>query len=108
MLFGNVPKRETNLAKGVIMLAHRQLTHHEFKEKPSSGLLMRTQNYRLASNSHQIHTVNINKVSLNTFDIKRYIHDNGTENETTVVTNNGNVENSGPGLLTTTAIRESD
>ena len=66
-------------AKGVIKLAKRQLTHDRFKETLSSIRLIRTQNHRIASSSHQLHTVTTNKESLNAFDNKRYILDIGIE-----------------------------
>ena len=87
MLFGTVPNvqyfnldgGEKKSAKGVTKLAQRQLTHDRFRETLSSGRLIRTQNHRVASSSHQLHTVTINKVSLNTFDDKRYILENGID-----------------------------
>ena len=41
--------------------------------------MFRTQNHRIASSSDQLHTLTINKVSLNAFDDKRYILDNGID-----------------------------
>ena len=87
MLVGTVPiveycnldGMEKKSAKGVTKLAQRQLAHDRFKETLSSGRLIRTQNHRIASCSHQFYTVTINKVSLNAFDNKRYILDNGID-----------------------------
>ena len=87
MLVGTVPNvqyfkldgGEKKSAIGVTKLAQRQLTHDRFEETLSSGRLIRTQNHKIASSSYQLHTVTINQVSLNAFDDKRYILDNGTD-----------------------------
>ena len=70
---------EKKSAKGVIKLAQRQPTHDRVKETFSSGRLMRTQNHRINSSSHQLHTITFYKMSLNAFDDKRYILDNGID-----------------------------
>ena len=87
MLVGTVPNSqyfnldggEKKSAKGVTKLAQRQLTHEKFKETLSSGRLIRTQMHRIASSSHQLHTLTNNKVSLNAFDDKRYILEHGID-----------------------------
>ena len=87
MLVGTVPNvqyfyldgGEKKSAKGVTKLVQQQLTHDRFKETLSSGRLIRMQNHRIASSSHQLHTVTIIKVSLNAFDDKRYILDDGID-----------------------------
>ena len=70
---------ENKSAKDVRKIAQRQLTHDRFKEIIPSGRLIRTQNHRIASSSHQLHRVTINKTLLNAFDDKRYILDNGID-----------------------------
>ena len=75
----NLDGGERKSAKGVTKLSQRQLTHDRFKETLSSGRLTRTQNHRIASSGHQLHTVTINNVSLNAFDDKQYILDKGID-----------------------------
>ena len=89
MLVGTVPNvqyfnldgGEKKSTEGVTKLAQRQLTNDRFKETLSSGRLIRTQNHRIASSSHHLHRVTINKVSLNAFDHKRYILETGIDTQ---------------------------
>ena len=107
-----------------------------FKETLSSDRLIRTQNHRIVFSSHQLHTVIINKVSLNAVDDKRYLFHNGIgtrpfghknivhnrifdedgnfefenrrETETTVEASTENAEIADSGSVRNAAMRESD
>ena len=77
--YNNLDAEEKKSANGVTKIAQRQLTHDRFKETLSPVSLIRTQNLKVAFSSHQLHTVNIKKLSLNAFDDKRFFLDNGID-----------------------------
>ena len=55
------------------------LTHQRYPDTLTSGSLFKTENSRIASESHNLQTVTSTKTSLSAFDDKRYILDDGQQ-----------------------------
>ena len=55
------------------------LTHQRYRDTLTSGSLFKTENSRIASESHNLQTVTSTKISLSAFDDKRYILDDGQQ-----------------------------
>ena len=64
-------------AKGVSKAAQKMLSHQRYRDTLTSGSLFKTENSRIASESHNLQTVTSTKTSLSAFDDKRYILDDG-------------------------------
>ena len=66
-------------AKGVSKAAQKMLSHQRYRDTLISGSLFKTENSRIASESHNLQTVTSTKTSLSAFDDKRYILDDGQQ-----------------------------
>ena len=66
-------------AKGVSKAAQKMLSHQRYRDTLTSGSLFKTENSRIASESHNLQTVTSTKTSLSAFDDKRYILDDGQQ-----------------------------
>ena len=66
-------------AKGVPKADQKMLTHQRYRDTLISGSLNKTENSRIASESHNLQTVISTKTSLSAFDEKRYILDDGQQ-----------------------------
>ena len=72
-------ERRKLLAKGVSKAAQKMLSHQRYRDTLTSGSLFKTENRRIASESHNLQTVTSTKTSLSAFDDKRYILDDGQQ-----------------------------
>ena len=66
-------------AKVVSKAAQKMLSHQRYRDTLTSGSLFKTENSRIASESHNLQTVTSTKTSLSAFDDKRYILDDGQQ-----------------------------
>ena len=64
-------------AKGVTKFAQRKLPHELFKTILQTGDSFKTLNTRIGSTRHQLQTIKTNKLSLSSFDDKRYVLEDG-------------------------------
>ena len=64
-------------AKGVTKFAQRKLTHELFKTILQTGDSFKTLNTRIGSTRHQLQAIKTNKLSLSSFDDKRYVLEDG-------------------------------
>ena len=64
-------------AKGVSRFAQTSLKHDVYKNVLCTTNLVKTNNIRIGSHSHQLETISSNKVSLSAYDDKRFIQDDG-------------------------------
>ena len=64
-------------AKGVCKFAQKELTHILYKNVIKTGETYKTMNTRIGSSKHQLQTIKVNKVSLSSFDDKRFILEDG-------------------------------
>ena len=66
--------------KGVSKAAQKMLSHQRYRDTLTSGSLFKTENSRIASESHNLQTVTSTKTSFSAFDDKRYILEDGQQN----------------------------
>ncbi len=71
--------KQKQSAKGVTKFAQRNLTHKKYKETLLTRGVVRSNNTRIHSVNHNIHTIAVNKVSLSAYDNKRFIMSNGVD-----------------------------
>ena len=64
-------------AKGVCRFAQKDLNHELYKKVLHTGKSFRTINMRIRSEKHQLQTIKTNKLSLTSFDDKRFILEDG-------------------------------
>ena len=69
--------RQRLSAKGVCMFAQKDLNHDTYKNNLHTGNTFKTINMRIGSEKHQLQTIETNKVSLSSFDDKRFILEDG-------------------------------
>ena len=69
--------RQKLSAKGVCRFAQKDLNHELYKKVLHTGKSFRTINMRIGSEKHQMQTIRTNKVSLSSFDDKRFILEDG-------------------------------
>ena len=61
-------------AKGTKKLAQSQLHHDKFKKTLATGELVRLENFKIASEKHQLRTVCLKKIALSAYDDMRHIN----------------------------------
>ena len=66
-------------AKGVTKHVQQSLVHNDYLMVLSGGLRMRHDMVRITSRKHKLHAIKCAKISLTSFDDKRYINDNGID-----------------------------
>ena len=69
--------RQKLSAKGVCRFAQKELNHDLYKKVLKTGESYKTVNMRIGSQKHQLQTIKTNKVSLSSFDDKRYVLEDG-------------------------------
>ena len=69
--------RQKLSAKSVCRFAQNDLNHELYKKVLHTGKSFRTINMRIGSEKHQLQTTKTNKVSLSSFDDKRFILEDG-------------------------------
>ena len=69
--------RQKLSAKGVCRFAQKELNHELYKKVLKTGESYKTVNMRIGSQKHQLQTIKTNKVSLSSFDDKRYVLEDG-------------------------------
>ena len=65
-------------AKGTKKFAQSKLHHDMFKKTLATGDLVRLENFKIASEKHQLPTVCVNKIALSAYDDNRYINEDRT------------------------------
>ena len=65
-------------AKGTKKFAQSKLHHDMFKKTLATGELLGLENFKIASEKHQLQTVFKNKIALSAYDDKRYINGDRT------------------------------
>jgi len=67
-------KKAKGIRKNVVK---KEIKHQDYKDVLFNNKIMHHQMNTIRSESHQIHSIHLNKVSLSPYDDKRYLLDDG-------------------------------